>query len=404
MGKYVPALSVGHLSIKGKPTVNGKTLDFWTNNSLIKPDKLLITYWYGRRYENFRKHFNMPDDITLIGDSGGFEILSHQSKGEPIFIDPIDVVKWQENNCNVGIILDIPPITLIGGSRTSIKVDDMKTLKEKAKTTNQNGKIMQANRTKFKEDGFMLYNVLQGGTLERINIWYDEVKDMGVDGWCIAPKPSSDPLNSALMLCYLHSKGITENIHILGVTGFNVTPLISYCKDMFKNVTYDSIAYIHGMVTRAMRMPLDPRQNIFMGRKSTGKINKICTCEVCNNVDIKEFYNEKTIGGWYITLHNLLMYKKYNEFANGLAEHKEEFKNIFFKFLSNDRFKQAIRFIDCYKQHGLEHACKQYIYKNTSLNSFITVDKDKEPDLQSIYEEFGDITKETALKLYEQRK
>ena len=75
MGRYLmtPAVtgSLWHGRVTWRDPMHiGVDLAWWTDKSIIRHNGLLISYFYGKEYYNWRKHFNVRDDVLVIADSG----------------------------------------------------------------------------------------------------------------------------------------------------------------------------------------------------------------------------------------------------------------------------------------------------------------------------------------------
>ena len=95
-------------------------------------------------------------------------------------------------------------------------------------------------------------------SMSRVEYWWKNVvekEDLTMDGIAIAPKPPSNYFECAKMLLYLIEKGITKNVHILGVSGGTVTPVITYLSKYIKKLTYDSASYAQGRINSNFIVP-----------------------------------------------------------------------------------------------------------------------------------------------------
>ena len=71
------------------------------DKAFFKHDSLLINFFYAKKHSDYRGMMGIPEDVVIVGDSGGFEILSQRSKGKEITIDPLEVLRWEEANCSL---------------------------------------------------------------------------------------------------------------------------------------------------------------------------------------------------------------------------------------------------------------------------------------------------------------
>jgi len=75
-------------------TYNGYNLNWWGPKTFFKGKAVLIPY--GKKVS--RKSMKIPDEVTVIGDSGGYEILTKRAKGQKVDINPLAVLRWEEEN------------------------------------------------------------------------------------------------------------------------------------------------------------------------------------------------------------------------------------------------------------------------------------------------------------------
>jgi hypothetical protein len=53
-------------------------------------------------YVHWKRPFNFPKGSYIFGDSGGFSLRS-ETMAHKLKIDPVDVLRWQESMCTVGL-------------------------------------------------------------------------------------------------------------------------------------------------------------------------------------------------------------------------------------------------------------------------------------------------------------
>jgi hypothetical protein len=63
-------------------------------------DFILLSQFYLNRVDP-RREYNIYDGVTLMGDSGGFQIITQDVPAEPIH-----VLQWQEQYCDIGMTLE----------------------------------------------------------------------------------------------------------------------------------------------------------------------------------------------------------------------------------------------------------------------------------------------------------
>jgi len=351
----------------------GKRFEFtwWNKNSFYTYPALLVSAYYGIKYPNFRQEFELPPELLFMGDSGGFQLVSLVKKFKRLAheaetkverdrywrearrvkeaLQPIKVLRWQERNCQVGFVLDVPLVGKQGGhSRKRFEAALAKSV--------ENYDIAVSNRKKMPEDGFLLYNVLHGMSITQLEEWYDAVKDFPLDGYSLPLKPPNDPLQQAFGLTFAMAHGFMRNIHVLGVSGFEVVPTIVYASKFIDNLTYDSATPTgNGAKFRGYHTPMSPgvimgnpsKWRIFFGEKSSGLLNKLpCDCPVCEQIPHPSVFDEPgTAAGSLIALHNLYVFLRYSMILEALLDDKELFIH-FIRSHCSSRTLKSIEIID----------------------------------------------------------
>ncbi len=188
----------------------------------------LITYYYFRD-----KALRLPKDAYVFGDSGGFSIKRYgmSRRGGAAYqrcVDPVDVLQWQASLCDVGVVLDIPPIDMNG----------KRIWEEALSTTLKNIKralpTYQALRTRDKQHAFRWWGVVHGWTQADLETWWRHVSkiypfDDEGEGWAFKARDlsSSNPIGVSRCLRFIRRHGLTR-IHFLAAAapGAIVTMLL----------------------------------------------------------------------------------------------------------------------------------------------------------------------------------
>jgi len=355
------------LKYKGK---DGKEYDmkFYTSNSHFNHKYALQTCYYGingvgkTSSKRFRDMIGYPKDAILIGDSGGFQIASFKKKGEVCNLTPIDSLRWQEENCDVMMNLDVPS--------TLDKVPSYGDFMEALNQSVENFKLFEKERKNY---DIPLLNVLHGETLKLMEIWYDKVKDFKFDGFAIGMKPAWNPMIQAMGFMFLWEKGEFDKdsfkwLHFFGTSGKHVVPTMVYAASKLSRdikVTYDSSSYNIGSIYRTYYMPFDLGPHLSFGekyKKANPQIKELpCECPVCSTIgDIEELNKPDIFGGTLISLHNMYQYIYYNNILNKLVHNKELFIDYLNKININEKTLKSIEFIDFAIEHGLTNAIEKY--------------------------------------------
>lgn|SRR3990167_5722960 len=325
-------------------------LSWWEDNSFFFYPYILISAYYGIKYKNIRQQYNIPENVIIIGDSGGFQNMTQDET-----INPLEVLQWQEQNCNIGFIFDNP-----------ISPDDSKEIKlNKQKITVENGLLALRNKT---NKNLKLYGVIQGHTFDEQKNIIDEYKKTEsfeqYDGFSIGgivPIASNIDVLIKVLTCFFDNfKNDKRPLHILGLSGIKSIGLINYLKKIYKkeNVTFDSSSYGSG----AIRLEFI---NLFNGFKTTfgdnslNQLNKLpCICPVCSNIlDPSIIRKGGSMPGALLSLHNLYQYIQYTYFISVLSSDLSLFENYLIK--KNGFEQKTFDFIKYSYENGFEAAIEK---------------------------------------------
>jgi len=196
---YAPSPIAEVIRAAQKPvTYDNHDLTWWHENSYYTYPALLLNYYHQKKPFHFRQSMKVPDWVTVIGDSGGYEILSRRAKGLKVNIDPLQCLRWQEENCDIGITLDLSPVNLQpieGGKSVATNPNPIshEEFERRLNQTCKNNDIFDDNRDSTKK--LKIYNVVHSGMGKTncIEIWYERVMPIKFEGWSIAPKPPGNP-------------------------------------------------------------------------------------------------------------------------------------------------------------------------------------------------------------------
>lgn len=334
-GLYVPALCEGLRYQMGKANKGeegyvpafadmerfkkGYGFSWWTKDSPFYYPRILVSAFYGMKSAHFfRDEYEIGKEVFFMGDSGGFQIATSRKKGRNLKgLTPINVLEWLKENCDAGLALDIPPT--LGGDQPSQEEYEW------AKNVlNENNQIYERHR-----DDLMVYNILHGETDERMEDWYNTVKDTSFEGWAVGLKPSSHPILQARGLGFMAGNGHTDNIHVLGASGFDVMPLFAHASKTINNLTYDSSSYNRGVIERQYMAPMNIKMKMHFGTKEETEGTKVsntklhhmpCNCPICTSVKPEYMFKEGSETGSLLSMHNLYWYLFYSDTLKILSE------------------------------------------------------------------------------------
>lgn len=356
---YIPATVPGgpNMSNTRIGIVGGEEIDlsWWRDKSILKYNNILISAFYGKSHPSLREEFKIGNNVRLFGDSGGFQIESlMQLKGREISISPLEVLEWEEKNCDVGFVLDYP---LIEGDRQHFEGNMEKSF--------NNFKIMSGaynNNSKMK-----LYNILQsyGPNIGYLEDWYNKMSCFeNLKGWGISCNPAMSSYRTyQLALCgaYMIDKGIKQNLHFLAFGG-SMIPILAYLSQYVDNITFDSSSWGEGNRRRNYFSPygIPSAGKIFFGDKINNKLKQLpCGCPVCQKVGNNfGFFNDNgSTPGAIMSLHNLWVIINFTNMCDRLKDDRE----LFIEIIKPDNEMQlAFDFIDYSVEKGFQKAVAKY--------------------------------------------
>lgn len=369
---YIPAAGEQFRSVWDRGLIfkgnDGRQFDlkFFTPQSHFQVDGMLQSAYYalnGVAKDNtktYREQTGFPKDKLFISDSAGFQIATFKKRGEVCNITPLESLRWQEANADVGMNLDVP------STLWDIPTYDdfMEALNESVK----NFEFFESNRKNY---NMKLLNVLHGENIKLMEIWYEKTKHFKFDGWAIGMKPASDPMIQALAFCFLYEKGEfakdnTKHLHFFGMSGFHVVPTLVYIASKLNiPVTYDSSSYNIGSIYRKYYLPFDIGSSLFFGDKfkvTNPHLKELpCMCPVCESIGDVEILNGVDIyAGTLISLHNLFQYLQFNTLCNSLVGDKDIYIDYLQKFGASVKALKSIEFIDYAMEKGVYNAIEKF--------------------------------------------
>lgn len=316
--------------------------------------RFLLSFFYVRKLKNIRKIFNTEEDVKIIIDSGGFQNITQNAN-----INPKELISWyNREKPDWGFSLDVPPLkqTLKGSSMSLTDVNENE-FEKCLKKTIENCQVME----KYKDENLRILNVLHGNTFDRINKWYDGIKDFSFTGYSFAPKPASNPFVIALGILFLKEKGWNGRLHILGASGLRALLVQTLFKKDFRKISFDSASFIISGQRRAYSFSIRGTGNHQLSYISDIKIlnnqeNILpCKCEFCleaSKYDIKSNNFEACLA-----MHNMLYTENLNYAINRVYNTPWNFENI----CNPDKtMRDVLKFIEFAERHGVENATIKY--------------------------------------------
>lgn len=371
--QFVSATVVGVLNTSHTTPFMGreKALDWWSPNALFHYDSMLVSAYYGREIPNYREFYNIPrKGFTLYGDSGGFQnsTMSQGITNPGTFkpLNPLNVLRWQEFNCDVGFILDWP---------VSPNTPDNLIETFKARTI-ENAELAL---TKWTNKDMKLYSVIHGRNREEITDMAKRYGDLGrfngIALGSIVPKKSDYMYIAEISMLFAEAvQDYKLPVHFFGISGVNSLPIILYVAKKYKlKITFDSAAYGVGSQHREWWNPFNlSRNSLTYGNNEKTAIvpsSIPCDCPVCNAVGndllqmIKENKNNSVVGS-LICLHNLYVFNRYVKMLTAYAERDELLKSLT-KNMCVETTSTALEFIDYSLENGIDAGHKKYFEDET---------------------------------------
>lgn len=348
--KFVPSV-FGMIDRSAERFKKSYTLDWWTENSIFRYNSLLVSAYYGMDVWDFREHYKIPprkDGFLFVADSGGWQIASQQVK-----IDPLEILRWQEHNADVGFLLDVPPVE----PGTYMSYVDFNKFKDCATMAKRNYEIVHSRR---RSNDLELLKPIHGGTMKELNYFWDVVKDLEFEGVAFSPKPAT-PMTIALELCFGYNKGV-DIVHLFTGTGLNTIPVVVYARKMFERLTFDSSSFsVQGARFRSYCNPYYLSSGITFGRGYQSTLDKLpCDCPVCSLATVDDLNSDGSLAGGLIALHNLWTTLKYINHLTLLSESYTDYVNFLRVYSRDEDTIKAIGFINCVLENDLDHALKEY--------------------------------------------
>ncbi|MHA1869036.1 MAG: hypothetical protein ACTSXD_13415 [Candidatus Heimdallarchaeaceae archaeon] len=247
-------------------------------NKIFKFPYLLVSYYYRNELKKIK---NIVKNFKVFGDSGGFQMITKSD-----YLNPLNVLRWQEENCYKGAILDYPYVTKIP---TTKKLDFSYCLLK----TVESCEIYKQNRI----GSCKIFNVLQGEKPKEIDLWFNQISKFTFDGWAI-PYRKYDGLEFFLYKFYRIYEHTNNNMfHILMATGNNIIPIIIYiAKILDLELSFDSSSHTFFSRLRRYNLFFD---GIDIKTKTKNEGFKIfplpCHCPACRIINEKfteeQFFN-----------------------------------------------------------------------------------------------------------------
>lgn len=342
-----------------KLDINGKYLAWWTENSIFSHNAFLVSAYYGMKYHNLKENLKVRDDVTIVSDSGGFQVLTQNWR-----VEPIDLLKWQESNSDVAMTLDVPCVD----PKTFVPLNDFSLFKKCTERTCRYLEIEERNRENYE---VKMLNVIHGANKRELDYWFEKVKNFNFDGYALAPKPSWDPMSVALHLAFINDRvEKTDYIHVLLGTGHNCAPIIAYASRDYKQLTTDNSTFSKVGRLRQYFLPFSGKYAEF-GENFKGKLKKLpCNCPVCSSIKVEDLNQPTQLSSRLLFLHNLWINVQYFDFLDAMKDDEELFFDFVRTKCSNKAMK-GLEFLRYSKENGFDKAYNKFFKSEKSLVSLL---------------------------------
>jgi hypothetical protein len=372
---YISASKVGSYNNLWKDKYD---VSWWTSNGIFHHPYLLVSYWYEGQVSNWREISGVMDDVEVLGDCGAYSAVS-----QGVHLDPLKVVEWQINNSEIGLTLDEIPAKVDRSSQagaTKVRSLNFEEFKDCAKRSRRNYEIAIE---RAKKDNLPLYAIMHGDTREKWDYWWSLIRDLPVSGYGTGLKPTTNAVLQMSCLAKLHSEGVRSAIHLLGVSGTNVIPALAWASKHFSRVTFDSMSYAQGSISKMyMLFKNFTREIRGFGATDAYKPHPVghpmpCNCPICSEVENPNLFRDiagerhfgnRTMSGLLISLHNLFQYNEYIHMCAKLAKECDTADQMI-KELEHTRSEEAIagiRFWEDYMNRGIDKALFMWREKLTA--------------------------------------
>jgi len=357
--KYVPASSFAILNL----TENNhrrimekyqKTCNWWEEPAFFRHKYLLISAYHGLQYPDFRKKFRIPKEVELMGDSGGFSQYSGSLQ-----LDNIEILRWQEKNCDIGFSLDYPLV--VNDNLVDVEIKNKHNIKNIKEAIEE-----RKNNMKY-------YACIHGWNKKQVLDVHKELPDEGIDGWgigeCSATDDSPEGIIKRIALEISLNKE-KKPMHILGCCSPIMIAFFSLIeKKEGITISYDSTAYSNGAMYRWYHLDGFKRDKLKVNAEYNGGLP--CNCPICKVADVEDMKGADSEAGTLISLHNLYHEKELNKQIEELDGDFEKLKDFIWKgYGKKSRYS---RFFDKHKlfrefyKKSIDQFVKDYPYYNNKF-------------------------------------
>jgi hypothetical protein len=276
--KQIPNLAY----FRGDPSDSRFTWDF-----------MLLSQFYFSKI-NPRVEYDINSRVKLMGDSGGYQILTQQ-----VATEPLHVLNWLEEYCSVGMTLDVPPDDK--GAKDHLYF--LKCLER----TEHYVETMARHRSQPSSTPYelQLLNVIQGENTDDVEIWLGRMIEYqnSLDGFAF-PYRAGLPLEFIIWVVGKLLEEKPARLHLLSATGLTLMPLLCYISRSTKTIiSVDSTS--HALPASKHKFVLPGGTRIRIGQDESGINEMPCKCVICRNVEIEDIKVSRGSALGILASHNL---------------------------------------------------------------------------------------------------
>lgn len=326
---------------RGEPSLNRFTHDYM----------LLSQFYFGK--ENPRANYDIHPRVKLMGDSGGYQILTQQ-----VATEPIHVLQWQEDYCDVGMTLDVPP----DDEGTQDHSYFLKCLERTEGYVDSMARHRSSNPTY----GLELLNVIQGELPKNVDIWLNRVMPYQehFEGFAF-PFRAGLPLDFILWVTWKLIEYKPKRIHLLSATGYNLIPYLCYISHRCDTIiSVDSTS--HSTPAGAHKFIVPGGRRIRLGERNKGLKHMPCHCPTCSNTDVEEIRNSRGSALGILAMHNLWQSIEWLHMADVMTEDFEAFQ----WFLADEGEDELLNKLVFMMDNGSETYREKYLEDGFNVRSF----------------------------------
>jgi hypothetical protein len=361
------------------------------------PNFFMVNYTadMGRESHSHNTRGEKKFATQIISDSGGFQLFQQRLE----YLDPYEIVKWYNKNCDIGLVLDIPT-----------RIKDISLYDRLAKVQAANTQVLMDNKC----DNLELMNIIHGVTPEHRNIFRRRVERDDITRLALGGFYTGTVLNSIDNFCAeLEASQPYKHYHVLGVA--NPMQVLLLQRMAHKNfaplITCDSSTFLRKSTVKEYHLfPTTHGNPKFL---TTGDVGGYvpspmaclpCNCRVCSAVKYSDVLMSLSGNFAYVALmayHNMYsMFRYYQTMSDLMRLPTPELKSLIktqFSGSSRAGYDELIRgldFIDMIEEEGLAKARKSFQYYLSNL--MLGVSQQETRSTGQLFNEMGDVDNEVV--------